>query len=721
MALDIKRFTARFVDEARDHLRRLEDGLALLDHAPFDPEVVNSIFRAAHTIKGSSRMLKLMSISDTAHLLEDVLMALRDGSLGYSNTLSLLLQSAVDALASQVEEVAAGGEATPPPTTLCDELARVLADTGQAASATAVAATKAPTGAAQSATILLPTAATASITDSATQNPQNSQSTLHTAESVRIPLAKLDELVKLMGEMVSSHARLRQRAADCRAIEQEQLTASGGRISRLSEFSHDLKDDVQAQEMLMEELHGQALILRMLPLAMVFDSAPHLVRELARSIGKEVDCVVSGNDIELDRQLIDRLGDPIVHLLRNAVGHGIETPDQRARAGKPQRGHVSLSARQDAGGVVIEITDDGHGLSLAAIRDKAQKRGLFSAEQAQALTDAELTNLIFLPGFSTSPIITDVSGRGVGMDVVKRYVVDELQGSVQLHSQPTVGTTVTLRLPRSLAVMRVLLVSAGGQTVGFTAPHVSQLLQVPTARLLDVAERQALIFHNELVPVVSLAELLSLPESPAGDEALLVVIQASNEKLALRVDRLIDERNLVIKPLPPHLAHLPLVSGMVMTGKNELVSMLQAPALLNLARRSTVGKQQAGPAEATPRIRVLVVDDSLNTREIEKDVLEAHGYQVTLAEDGVDGLAKARSDQFDAVLTDVEMPKMDGFSLTAALREDENYRDVPIIIITSRQKEEDQRRGIQVGADAYIVKGDFEQSRLIETLKSLLG
>ncbi len=708
MALDIKRFTARFVDEARDHLRRLEDGLALLDHAPFDPEVVNSIFRAAHTIKGSSRMLKLMSISDTAHLLEDILVALREGSLGYSGALGLLLQSAVDALAAQVEQVAAGGQATPPAAALCDELARVLGDTGQASVAAAVAETDAD--AAKNATSLPPAAAA-----------RTSPVTLHTAESVRIPLAKLDELVKLMGEMVSSHARLRQRVADCRAIEQEQLTLSGRRISRLSAFSHDLKDDVQAQEMLMEELHGQALILRMLPLAMVFDSAPHLVRELARSIGKEVDCMVSGNDIELDRQLIERLGDPIMHLLRNAVGHGIETPDERAKAGKPRRGRVSLSARQDAGGVIIEITDDGQGLSLAAIREKAQKRGLFTAEQALALTDAELTNLIFLPGFSTSAIITDVSGRGVGMDVVKRYVVDELQGSVQLSSQPTTGTTVTLRLPRSLAVMRVLLVSAGGQTVGFTAPHVSQLLQVPAERLLNVAERQALIFHNELVPVVGLAELLSLPESPTGDEVLLVVVQASNEKLALRVDRLIDERNLVIKPLPPHLTHLPLASGMVMTGRNELVSVLQAPALLNLARRSTVGKQQAGPVEGTPRVRVLVVDDSLNTREIEKDVLEAHGYQVTLAEDGVDGLAKARSGQFDAVLTDVEMPKMDGFSLTAALREEENYRDVPIIIITSRQKEEDQRRGIQVGADAYIVKGDFEQSRLIETLKSLLG
>jgi chemotaxis protein histidine kinase CheA len=701
VALDIKRFTARFVDEARDHLRRLEDGLSALQNDGFDPETVNSIFRSAHTIKGSSRMLKLMPISDTAHLLEDVLAAWRDGSQGHSATLGALLQRAVDALTAQVEKVAAGGELAPPDPALCAELARALGkpsdDTEGLPVENEAAANTAP-----------PAAAT-----------RDDEIALRVAESVRVPLGRLDELVKLMGEMVSSHARLRQRVADCRAIEHEAQAA--GRAARLAVFSHDLKEDVQAQEALMEELHGKALILRMLPLAMVFDSAPHMVRDLARSIGKEVDCVVSGNDIELDRQLIDRLGDPIVHLLRNAVAHGIETPDERARRGKPRRGQVRLSARQDDRGVVIEVADDGQGLSLAAIRDKAVKKGLYSEEQAMALSEAEVADLILLPGLSTSAIITDVSGRGVGMDVVKRCVVDELQGSLQLASRPAGGTTVTLRLPRSLAVMRVLLVSAGGQTVGFTAPHVSQLLQVPTGRLLAVAERQALIFHNELVPVVGLAELLALRESPEREEELLVVIQAGSEKLALRVDRLIDERNLVIKPLPPHLTQLPLVGGMVVTGRNELVSVLQAPMLLALARRSTAGGTPAGQVEAAQRVRVLVVDDSLNTRDIEKDVLEAHGYHVTLAEDGVDGLAKARNEQFDAVLTDVEMPNMDGFTLTAALREEENYRDVPIIIITSRQKEEDQRRGIQVGADAYIVKGDFDQGRLIETLKSLLG
>ncbi|MDR3412830.1 MAG: hybrid sensor histidine kinase/response regulator [Formivibrio sp.] len=695
MALDIKRFTARFVKEARDHLARLETGLLALQHDPLNQDVVNSIFRSAHTIKGSSRMMKFGPISELAHQLEDILSALREGCLPYSQTLGQLLQRAVDAIAGLVDRVADDDELGPPDESLCADLARVQASqTGVLAEATASEPVLAPgTG--------------------------STEIKLKSADSVRVSLSKLDELVKLMGEVVSSHARLRQRASDIRLIERELATSRNGRHAHLTDFSRDLKNDVLAQEALMEELHGKALILRMLPLVIVFDAVPRMARDLARSIGKEVECVVSGSDIELDRQLIDRLGDPIVHLLRNAVDHGIEAPDVREKAGKPRVGRISLTARQDAGSVIIEVQDDGAGLALDAIRDKAVKKGLVSAEQMAGLTEAEVIDLIFQPGFSTSPIITDVSGRGVGMDVVKRCVVDELQGAIQVENRPGLGTTFTLRLPRSLAVMRMLLVAAGGQTFGFTAPHVSHLLRLPAEQQLEVAERHAVIIHNEFVPVVSLAEILSLPAQPASTDLLLVVVQNNSEKLALRVDDLIDERNMVIKQLPVHLNYLPLVAGMVMTGKNKLVSVLQAPALINLARNSNAGGKQV--AVAARQVRVLVVDDSLNTREIEKDVLEAHGYHVTLAEDGLDGLTKARNGEFDAVLSDVEMPNMDGFTMTAALREDERYRDVPIIIITSRQKEEDQRRGIQVGADAYIVKGDFDQSRLIDTLKSLLG
>jgi chemotaxis protein histidine kinase CheA len=702
MALDIKRFTARFVDEAREHLRRAEDGLAVLDANPADGEAINAVFRSAHTVKGSARMLKLTPIADTAHKLEDVLGALREGSLGWSADLRRLLQRGLDIIGAQVDRVAQGDDLDPPDSALCDALTAAMspnaAKVEEAAPPPAAPSPPPPVAAA----------------------PAAPDMRLKSADSVRVQLSKLDELIRLMGEVVSSHARLRQRLVDIRAIEHD--SADTGLSAAITGFARDLRDDVFTQELLMEELHSKALVMRMLPLAMVLEPTGRLIRDLGRSLGKDVECIVTGTEIELDRQLIDRLNDPVVHLLRNAIDHGIEDPAIRVAAGKSPVGTIRLGARQDGGWVVIDVADDGGGLPLAAIRDKAVRKGLVGREQATAMSDTEIIDLIFTPGFSTSAIVTEVSGRGVGMDVVKRTIVDDMQGVIAVETVPGKGTTFSLRLPLSLAVMRVLLVAGGGQSFGFTAQHVAQLLELPSDRLLCVAEREAVVIDNEFVPVVPLASLLGLPSPPPRkDTLLLVVVKVRNDKLGLRVDDLLDERDMVIKPLPEHLRHLPLVAGMVMTGRNALVSVLHAPALLDLARKARIGGADKVETPQQGGIRVLVVDDSLNTREIEKDVLEAHGYQVTLAEDGLDGLQKARAGDFDAILTDVEMPNMDGFTLTAALRQEERYRHRPIVIVTSRQKDEDKRRGIQVGADAYIVKGDFDQSSLVDTLRSLLG
>lgn len=725
MALDLQKFILRFIEEAREHLGRLGEGLAQLDAGHSDREGVNALFRSAHTIKGSSRMLRLASITAVAHQVEEVLGSLREGSQTYTPALGQLLYRAVDHLAALVDALAQSGNAASLPP--ADEaLCQALAQAGQPATEPQeevgqVAAPPVPAAPLQAAPAPLvgPGAAPAVA-------PANAPPQLQAAQTVRVRLDKLDGLVKLMGEVVASHARLRQRLADIQALLRELGEAPP---PALLVFERQLKDDVQAQEGLMHELHDKTLVMRMLALAIVFEPAARLVRELARSVGKEVECQVSGSEIELDRQLIDQLADPIIHLIRNAVDHGIEPPEVRRAAGKPTQGRVQLSARQDGGWVVIELSDDGAGIALQAVRDKAVKKGLLSADKAAALSDQEAIDLIFLPGFSTSSMITDLSGRGVGMDVVKQTVLDELQGSVSVHTRSGMGTTFSLRLPLSLAMLRVLLVQVQGQAFGFTAQHVAELVRLPRSALLPMAEREAVIVRNEFVPVVALDALLQLPATapartlaaPPEASLLLVVLQVRHDKMAVRVDSLLDERDMVIQPLPPHMRRLPLVSGMVTTGSNALVSVLHAPALLEQARRQRAAVQPVAVASARAPYRVLVVDDSLNTREIEKDVLQAYGYDVTLAEDGQDGLRKALAQPFDAILTDVEMPYMDGFTLTAQLRQQPQYQGTPIVIITSREKEEDKRRGMQVGADAYIVKGDFDQSNLVETLRTLLG
>lgn len=718
MALDIKKFIGRFVEEAKEHLGRLASGLAEIEQGAVSAEKINSLFRSVHTLKGSSRMLKLEPITQVSHSLEDLLSALREERVTVNPPVIALLYQGVDALSDQIQQLIAHGEVDALSSVnaqLCQQLTAIAE--GEVLNTAVMAAVKP----AELELRELQTSGSSSAT---------AQPTLTASDTVRVKLDKLEELINLMGELVSSHAGMRQLAGTAQRLGQQlQEQLQGSLPVAIQQFSRDMRDIVLSQESLMQELHDKTLQMRMLPLAIVLDPAARLVRDMARSLNKKVECRIYGSEIELDRQMIDQLADPIIHLLRNALDHGIETPAIRQQKGKPAQGLLQISARQDGGWVVLEVHDDGMGLSLSAIRDKALKKGLVSSEQLAEMSEQQISDLIFEPGFSTSNMITEFSGRGVGMDVVKRSIVDDLQGVISLHSRADEGTCFTLRLPLSLAMMRVLLVRAGEQVLGFTAQYVTELISVDPDALISVADRNAVIIRNEFVPVIQLVDLLKLPQESAPkrslsrtrSDLLLLVIRVHTEKLALIVDELLDERDLVIKQLPEHLSFNPLISGMVTTGHNELVSLIHVPYVLDIARQSRQPSAKRAQADQDkPKKRILVVDDSLNTREIERDVLEAWGYHVTLAEHGQEGLDKALAEQFDAVLTDVEMPVMDGFTLTARLREHERYQECPIIIITSREKESDRRRGIEVGADAYIVKGSFDQNSLVDTLKVLL-
>lgn len=726
MALDTRRFIQRFLEEAADHLPRLRDGIHALAQRNASHEQIDELFRAAHTVKGSSRMLKLTPITALAHSTEELLSALRDGTQTPDDEVIRLLNQAVDALEDSISRLAAGA----PPDTLPQadvDLCQALEQAAQPGPGSASLKPEPP------APDITPSDAAAPASPTPDTAPQTASSpistpistsiptptTLRLSDTVRVRLERLDDVIRLMGEVLSGHQHMHSLVEETR-----RLTHHLPREHPAHAFRRELKESVQAHDTLMSDLQERALQMRMLPLNVVFDPLAHMARELARMLNKQVICEVSGSDIELDRQMIDRLSDPLIHLLRNALDHGLETPDERKAAGKPVQGRITLRAFQDGNWVVVEMRDDGRGIALDAIRQKALSKQLVTTEQLEALSEQETLELIFLPGFSTKTLITDFSGRGVGMDVVKRTVTDELSGSLQVTTDKGQGSCFTLRMPLSLAMLRVLLVRAGTLTVGITAAHVAEIVERKATDFIEAAGRLTLILRNEFVPVVPLAALLGDHDVPspitAQQPVLLMVVHKGQHKLALQVETLIDERERIIKPLPTHLRQLPLVAGMVSFGRNALVSLLHVPALMAQARHDAASTTSPTAAPRTAH-RVLVVDDSLNTREIEKDVLEAWGYHVTLAENGRDGLNKALAEPFDAVLTDVEMPVMDGFALTAELRENDGYRHRPIIIITSREKETDRRRGIEVGADAYIVKGSFDQNNLVETLKALLG
>jgi len=733
MAFDMARFLMRFVEEAREHVEKLNKGLVLLEKNPKDSETLNAIFRSAHTIKGSSRMMKLTHITEVAHKIEDVLGALRDGKISHSKELADLIFKAIDVLSDMIEKTASGQEIKDNNSALCEELAKA-AEGGLLQKIATPKETETHRDESRPA-----------LGTSQQVVPQSPNKETKQVETVRINAERLDELTRLMSEIISNQNRMKQRIIDIKEIERiakrnmelaqedfsgkdnsEAVELTQSLYLKIKHLASTIRDDYNLYELLSGELQEKALLMRMVPLSEIFDPIHRTVRDISRSVGKEIDFVVEGGDIEIDRRIIDKLRDPLIHMIRNSIDHGIEDSEERTKVGKPVRGSVRLSACYDAGSVLIELSDDGRGISVEKIKEKALRKKMFTNEEIDNMSRSALIDLIFQPGFSTSAIITDISGRGVGMDVVKRNIIDELRGSISINTAPGKGTSFYMRLPMSLAIMRILLISVAGMPFAIGSYYVSEIIRLPETEFMNVVGKKAVRVKNEFIPVVNLDAILKLPSNTQprhasqGANKLIIIVHIGAEKLGLIIDDLLGEEDMVIKSLPGHMKNISLVSGVIISGINEVISVLHVPAVIESAKY--VKEERLVKEGARSRgANILVVDDSINTRDIEKSILEAHGYTVTLAEDGIDGLNKAMEFKYDVVITDVEMPRLDGFSLTERLRQDERYKDTPIIIVTSREKEEDKQRGIRVGADAYIVKGSFDQTNLLDTVQNLIG
>jgi chemotaxis protein histidine kinase CheA/CheY-like chemotaxis protein len=787
MAIDLMKFLARFIEEAREHINGLNQGLLSLEKNPGDTEVLNAIFRAAHTLKGSSRMMKLMPISEVAHKLEEVLEGLRSGRIKLSKELSNILFEGIDVLSDMVEKTASGAHLSDDTQAIRSALERAAHDgpvlvkasgapadrgeTEKRAAANAIGACgseDSSEGLSDSAGVAissaqpspasppveppgpspLPSSRAAVREDDV--RPRDDRPAATRAKgldhTIRVNTEKLDGLIKLAGEMVSTHGLLKQRLLEIKKMENVarkcvELSAHVGNgngaavqaetVQSMRSLHRGLKqlvlsvtDDVNVQEHLTLDLQENALCMRMLPLSTLFDSFRRVVRDLSASLEKEINFITEGGETELDKKMIEKLGDPIIHMIRNGIDHGIETPEERLEAGKPAEGTLRLSACYEGESVLIELSDDGAGIWLEKLKDGCRRKRIFDDNTLNAMQESELVNLIFYPGFSTSEIITDISGRGVGMDVVKRNIVEHLKGSIQVETKEGKGTTFRIRLLLTLAIMHVLLVSVSGMVLALPASSVSEVVRVAESEIIDVVDKKAARVREQIIPVVNLHDVLELPRAPVANERglLILIVAVGGERLGLVVDALLNEENVVMKPLPPHMQDIRLVSGVTTSGGNEVINVLNISEVFEAARDMKYVKRAEGSGKReTGAINILVVDDSLNTREIEKSILESYGYSVTMAADGMEALEKTAGFRYDVIVTDVEMPRLDGFSLTERLRKDDMYKDTPIILVTSRDRESDKRRGIQVGANAYIVKGAFDQSNLVDTIRNFVG
>ena len=719
---------ATFRQEVEDRLTSLCDGLLKLENHQQPRQLVAALFRDAHTVKGSARMLGLDGVVDVAHRAEDLLGAIRDNRFEPRRDLVDLLLAAAEGIRRGLPGAAraASGEDL---AALVNALDRALAGED-------------------------PVEVPRLGSDDDVELSDDSRP--RTGESVRVPVRRVHGLLDVVGE-----AELEARKVDRYVHELQGMAAEHLRLSRqlrviaaaTSQLSPDVMTTVHAMVSLGDQLQasvrelrgtvedagnrlGQvregAMGLAMVPVRRVVAAFPQLVRELASDSGKDVVLHLDGEDIELDTRVLDGVADALRHLVTNAVDHGCEIPSVRTAQGKSARAIVAVRARSAGSTVVIEVSDDGVGIDEDALRDLAVSRGILPPDSQ--VTGQPLLQVLFHPGFTTLDEVTQTSGRGVGLDVV-RTAVEDLGGTVEIETDAGVGTTFVMTLPVTLGVMRCLVARVGEERYAVPVTNVVETLSLADVATSTVAGADVVVRHGATVPLADLGHALGVPGERDTKVAVVVRYGGSGELLAWTVDALEGELELVVKDLGRFLGRPPYLGGATIDSDGSVMLLLDA-------RELAVEQLRAGVALAAPSVpsgsgphlpsagagrserhkpKVLVVEDSVGVRELQRVILEGAGYDVITAVDGTDGASRLAEDPVDLVLSDVEMPGMDGFTLTRTIRRTRGWEDVPVVIMTSRGSEADQRAGLDAGASAYLLKSEFDQTQLVDTVRRLVG
>lgn len=677
-----RRYVEIFCREAEEHLASLQSGLLLLERNPGDAELLHELLRNAHTLKGSARMVGLSEISAITHTMEEQLKGMEGGTRPIDTAAIDLLLNGADAVAL-ITSALSKGEA---PKLDVEEFVASY-ERGE-------------------------------VLRGAPEEAPEQRGT-ESAETVRANVQTLDQLVNLIGEMIINKKRLEAKLARLRELI---LTLETREALLFSEFRRDLEEDILYLDFLIQELHQKAMGLRMLPLKSICDGFERLVRDLSQKLGKEAQLELMGGAIELDRVLLEGLKPMLIHVLTNAVCHGIESPQGRAAAGKPTQGSVRITARHEGSGVVVEVRDDGRGMDPSRIRDAAVARGIIDPREAEALSDEEALYLTLRPGFSTALEVTDVAGRGVGMDVVKKNI-ERVKGNLTLSSEPGCFTQISLQLPLTLSVLEALVVKSGGETFAIPINYVQEILKVREEEILTLGSREAVKVRGATTQLYSMARLLDLPQQElSGGTALsVVVLRNCDQRLACTVDALLGNSEVVVKGLGKQFRTVKFLFGATLLGDGNPALILNVPDLFDTGSGDQPSLRRALNEVGKSLGSVLVVDDSITTRTMEQSILSAHGYEVQTAVSGEDALEKCAASRFDLVISDVEMPGINGFELCRRLRATEEFREVPIIVVSSLSRDEDKRQALDSGAQAYIVKGAFDQGLLLETVQSLIG
>lgn len=759
----LKRLQAIFQVEAEEHINVLTTGLIALEKNPHDTlslGLIETVFREAHSLKGAARSVNRNDIESICQGLESLFAKLKHDEIHFSAAQFDLVHKSLDALSTMIT-----GTGTTSQSKDRELLNQLQSITEEAPSSTT------QSGQTRKASVReeKPSSALAQGAAPARSTPAPAESVDDKPlpwETVRIQTSKLDPLFLQAEQMIQSKIAFVQRTFDLKSIfdfvgswktELRKLEArrsgdNGLQLLQLKEIMnwtsekldeternvfavmHAIESDQRSLGRMIDDHVESMKNILMLPVSTIIEVFPRLVRDLSRSQGKEVELITHGTEIEVDKRILEELKDPLLHLLRNCIDHGIRKPEVRLEAHKPSHGTITLTCVVlDGRNLEICISDDGAGINLDRVRSAALKAGLVSKDDVETLSIQESLALVFKSGITTSPMITDISGRGLGLAIV-REKVEHLGGKVLVESQPDSGTTFRLILPLALSTVRGVLVKTAEHFFMIPTGNVERALRMRNEEIKTVENRETILIDQETVWVTKLGDVLGLPKrtkplpsqkggTPSFPHFVqIVVLTQGTYRIGFQVDSIVDEHQILVKTLGRQLQSVRNISGAAVLGSGIVVPVINVSDLMKSAL-DFVSTKRAAQNEKQAEVKshkVLVTDDSITSRTLIKNILETAGYDVTTAVDGVDAATKALAGEFDLIVSDVDMPRMNGFELTAKLRKDKRSSEVPVVLVTALESREDREHGIDVGANAYIVKSSFDQSNLLEVIKKLL-
>ncbi|NJO97841.1 MAG: hybrid sensor histidine kinase/response regulator [Pleurocapsa sp. CRU_1_2] len=769
MMIEDEELRLLFKTSSSEHLQKLESELMILEKNPQDPKALEEFLREAHTLKGDSRMLGLDEIEMLVHQLEDCVEGIKAGSSEVTPELCDRLYQGIDAINQLSHQAITGELANIDPLGVLASLMNLSGNLPAARSQPELfgdgddffGSDSTPEQFTEDLFADEPSGDESSFAVSTIASPKPEQSVAtpvinqdYQIDTIRVEPQKLDTLMTQASELGVTRLRISQQMTEIEQISalwsewvkqdtsivteiektlnpellqplKQFLNNTEQRVNYLGGLINNLRtranEDGASLEIISDRLESGINGLRQLPLATVFNIYPRMVRDLGRQLGKEIELIIEGGDTKADKRILEEIKDPLLHLIRNAIDHGIETPAERIAQGKAKTATLILRGYQMGSSIGIDISDDGRGLDLKSIRNTAIRRKVCTEAELATMSESEIQSLIFSSGFSTRTEITELSGRGVGLDVV-RANVERLKGAIQVTSVPGNGCKFQVRLNTSLATTKVLIVEISQTRYALPLEFIQTMITVSPQDIYEIEGNSTITFEEQPLSIKQLDSLLQL-STPADYRSKnyfsCIVLQVGKDLFGVIVDDLVDQQDVVLKPQSKLLKRIPNITGATILGNGSVCMILNPVDLLHSLRKGS-WHVATSVAPSTTKNRLLLVEDSIIIRTQMQRLLKGADYEVAVAENGLLGLQQVQAQEFEIVLSDVEMPQMSGLEMTAQIRQNSKYDRLPIVLITTLASPEDKQRGMEAGANAYLTKGDFNQQLLLQTLAQLI-